>query len=194
VFTQCNLFDICGSYANFVVGHEHSPQFGLINMNGRMYDPVVGRMLSVDNFVQDGTSTQSFNRFSYVVNNPLKFTDPSGELFGFAVTWTTNFVHGWFSTGTGRWGAGLRAANQGAENRFNLIKGLFATDENKSTLGRGFELFSRFTWQAPQTALGFSFNSGYNLTGQVNNVESRYGATAIDSENSRGAVTIGNYT
>lgn len=60
-------------------GHEHLPQFNLINMNGRVYDPILGRMLSVDNFVQSPTSTQNYNRYAYVVNNPLKYKDPSGE-------------------------------------------------------------------------------------------------------------------
>ncbi|MBX7227563.1 MAG: hypothetical protein K1X55_16125, partial [Chitinophagales bacterium] len=61
-------------------GHQHLKEFGIINMNGRLYDPIVGRMLNPDNFVQDATSTQAFNRYSYVVNNPLKYTDPSGWL------------------------------------------------------------------------------------------------------------------
>ena len=60
-------------------GHEHLPQFGLINMNGRMYDPLVGRMLSPDPYVHGIAGTQGFNRYSYALNNPLKFTDPSGE-------------------------------------------------------------------------------------------------------------------
>lgn len=60
-------------------GHEHLPQFALINMNGRMYDPQLGRMLSVDNFVANGLSSQAFNRYSYALNNPLKYTDPNGE-------------------------------------------------------------------------------------------------------------------
>ena len=60
-------------------GHEHLDQFVLINMNGRLYDPVLGRMLSPDNFVQDATSTQGFNRYSYCLNNPLIYTDPDGE-------------------------------------------------------------------------------------------------------------------
>ena len=59
-------------------GHEHLDGFGLINMNGRMYDPVIGRILSPDNFVQDPTNTQSYNRYSYCLNNPLRYTDPSG--------------------------------------------------------------------------------------------------------------------
>jgi len=59
-------------------GHEHVPQVDLINMNGRMYDALLGRMLSPDCYVQDATSTQAYNRYSYVMNNPLKYTDPSG--------------------------------------------------------------------------------------------------------------------
>lgn len=51
-------------------------------MNGRLYDPYIGRFLSPDNYVQLPTSAQSFNRYSYCLNNPLKYTDPSGELFG----------------------------------------------------------------------------------------------------------------
>jgi RHS repeat-associated protein len=59
-------------------GHEHLPQFSLVNMNGRMYDPTNARVLSADNNVQDGENTQSYNRYSYCINNPLKYTDPTG--------------------------------------------------------------------------------------------------------------------
>ncbi len=58
------------------------PEFGLINMNGRVYDPSLGRFLSPDSYVQMPDNTQSFNRYSYCINNPLKYVDPSGELFG----------------------------------------------------------------------------------------------------------------
>jgi len=47
-------------------------------MNGRVYDPTLGRFLSADPFVQAPTNTQSLNRYSYVFNNPLSNTDPSG--------------------------------------------------------------------------------------------------------------------
>ncbi|WP_229215082.1 polymorphic toxin type 23 domain-containing protein [Dyadobacter bucti] len=76
-------------------GHEHLTNFNLINMNGRMYDPVVGRVLSVDNYVQDPFGTQSYNRYSYSNNNPLRYTDPSGEIFQmayFAAAFTADFA------------------------------------------------------------------------------------------------------
>jgi RHS repeat-associated protein len=59
-------------------GHEHLDMFGIINMNGRLYDQLLGRFLSPDPFVQDPTFTQNFNRYSYAFNNPLRFTDPTG--------------------------------------------------------------------------------------------------------------------
>ena len=60
-------------------GHEHLPQFELINMNGRLYDPVQGRMLSPDNYVAAPFGTQGYNRYSYANNNPLVYADPDGN-------------------------------------------------------------------------------------------------------------------
>jgi RHS repeat-associated protein len=62
-------------------GHEHISEFNLIHMNGRVYDPTIGRFLSADPHIQAPYDTQSFNRYSYVKNNPLKYTDPSGFFF-----------------------------------------------------------------------------------------------------------------
>ena len=63
-------------------GHEHLTWFGLVNMNARLYDPLLGRFLSPDPYVQAPEFTQSFNRYTYALNNPLKYSDFSGELFG----------------------------------------------------------------------------------------------------------------
>ncbi len=62
-------------------GHEMMPEFGLVNMNGRLYDPQLSRFLSPDNYVQLPDFSQSFNRYSYCLNNPLKYTDESGEFW-----------------------------------------------------------------------------------------------------------------
>jgi len=89
-------------------GHEHIDVFNLINMNGRVYDPVLGRFLSPDNYVQMPDATQGFNRYAYCLNNPLKYTDPSGEWFGYddAIVAALGFVVGYVSYGisTGDWG------------------------------------------------------------------------------------------
>ena len=59
-------------------GHEHLDRTGLIHMNGRIYDPRLGRFLSPDPIVGDPTSSQSWNLYSYVGNNPLSYVDPTG--------------------------------------------------------------------------------------------------------------------
>jgi len=66
-------------------GHEMDASTGLINMNARLYDPVLGRFLSADTIVPSPGNMQGFNRYSYVLNNPLAYTDPSGH------SWWTNF-------------------------------------------------------------------------------------------------------
>lgn len=60
-------------------GHEMLNDFGLINMTGRIYDPEIGRFISCDNFVQQPDNTQNFNRYTYCLNNPMKYVDPDGE-------------------------------------------------------------------------------------------------------------------
>lgn len=62
-------------------GHEHIPGIGLINMNARLYDPLIGRFLSPDPYVQAPDFSQSFNRYSYCMNNPLIVIDRDGQLW-----------------------------------------------------------------------------------------------------------------
>jgi len=60
-------------------GHEMDDESGLINMKARLYDPWLGRFLTPDSIIPDATNGQSLNRYSYVLNNPLKFVDPTGH-------------------------------------------------------------------------------------------------------------------
>ncbi|MBN9409215.1 MAG: RHS repeat-associated core domain-containing protein [Burkholderiales bacterium] len=62
-------------------GHEHLDDVGIVNMNGRMYDPHIGRFMQADPFIQAPDLLQNYNRYSYVLNNPLNATDPSGQFF-----------------------------------------------------------------------------------------------------------------
>lgn len=59
-------------------GHEHADGLGIIHMNGRIYDPRLGRFLQADPFVQAPKNGQTLNRYTYALNNPLSYTDPSG--------------------------------------------------------------------------------------------------------------------
>lgn len=89
-------------------GHEMLNDFDIINMNGRLYDSVLGRFLSPDNYVQMPDNSQNFNRYSYCLNNPLKYTDPSGNWFGIddLLVGGLGFVYGYLSNAfsTGNWG------------------------------------------------------------------------------------------
>lgn len=58
--------------------HEMLDQIDLVHMNGRVYDPLLARFTSADPLLQDPTYSQSFNRYSYVWNNPTNLIDPSG--------------------------------------------------------------------------------------------------------------------
>lgn len=92
-------------YIGFIrgyTGHEMLKEFSLIDMNGRVYDPKLGRFLSPDPHVQLPDYSQNFNRFSYCLNNPLKYTDASGEsilLFNIALSAITGFQAALFKGG-----------------------------------------------------------------------------------------------
>lgn len=71
-------------------GHEHLSNFGIINMNGRAYDPMLSMMMSPDSFIQNTDFSQNYNRYSYCYNNPLTYYDPSGE-------WVEWLMYGMFN-------------------------------------------------------------------------------------------------
>ncbi|WP_194756342.1 RHS repeat-associated core domain-containing protein [Aliidiomarina indica] len=62
-------------------GHTMVNDLDLIHMGGRTYNPVLGRFMQADPFIQAGANLQNYNRCSYVLNNPLSYTDPSGYFF-----------------------------------------------------------------------------------------------------------------
>ncbi|QCX53038.1 RHS repeat-associated core domain-containing protein [Elizabethkingia sp. JS20170427COW] len=63
--------------------HEHFAEVGIIHMNGRLYDPLLRRFLNADENIQDPHNTQNYNKYGYVLNNPLMYNDPSGEFLAF---------------------------------------------------------------------------------------------------------------
>ncbi len=165
-------------------GHEHLDRFKIINMNARLYDPAIGRFFSPDPYIQMADFTQSYNRYSYCLNNPLMYTDPSGEFF---------VVDSWI---VGLFSGGIKEANKRAMNDVKIWGGLFVSDPNKNFWGRAWETVSRFTWQLPQTIAGFLTSHTHNtfgLRGGVESVDYKYGATVLQTNTSWGAVTLGSY-
>jgi RHS repeat-associated protein len=76
--TSSNWTNIAGTTRRGYTDHTMLDNLSLIHMNGRAYDPLIGRFLSADPVYEDMGETQSWNRYSYVNNNPLRYTDPTG--------------------------------------------------------------------------------------------------------------------
>lgn len=153
-------------------GHEMIPEMRLVNMNGRMYDPALGRFLSPDDYVQMPLSPQGYNRYTYCGNNPLRYTDPSGEIFGLGHLLSAGFgfISGYLTNAlfTGNWGwksvqSGLLSA---ASCTIGLPKG--ATTIGKDTWSHiGIHAFNDFVGKAFPGAslnLGKHFAFGFAPT------------------------------
>ncbi|MDR2009873.1 MAG: FG-GAP-like repeat-containing protein [Bacteroidales bacterium] len=170
-------------------GHEMLPEFGLINMNGRLYDPVIAMVISPDNYVQAPGNAYNYNRYSYCLNNPLKYTDPSGELiFGFLRSVVDAIKHGDIS----RMDPTLKGT--AINNSIRIWGGLFITDPNKQgNGGRIWEFVSRFTWQAPNTLAGFFTGHFTNTFKDVYSVDYFGGATVLETSWKKGSFSLGSY-
>ncbi|MFC3157170.1 RHS repeat domain-containing protein [Chryseobacterium arachidis] len=87
--------------------HEHFLNVGIIHMNGRLYDPLLRRFLNADENIQDATNTQNYNKYGYVLNNPMMYNDPNGEfwwwLAGAAAGGYLNGVQANGSWNPGKW-------------------------------------------------------------------------------------------
>ena len=144
-----------GWFTHGYTGHEMLPEFGLINMNGRVYDPVLGRFLSPDDYVQMPLSPQGFNRYTYCNNNPLKYTDPSGEIFFLpiitgavigAVTSAITYSISAGITNSFSWSGFFKSMGMGAVS--GAISGIFGSVGMTSAFGKfsnslGFNLLSQ---------------------------------------------------
>ena len=184
------LYGLSHGFDRGYTGHEHIDGLGLINMNGRMYDPLLGRFLSPDDYIQSPSNPQNYNRYSYCLNNPLKYTDPNGEIFGAPLGFLSDLIDN-----------AIRLFNGDELDWTQTILGLkidlgfFILDGNKSRGAQAWELASRFLWQPDQIILGDLLASSFNAIGQVYDVSYGYGMTALDMGLDDGdAVTLGYLT
>ena len=111
-------------------GHEMLDDMGIIHMNGRIYDPRIGRFLQADPHVDGARDTQGFNRYSYLQNNPLNATDPTGffklrQFVGVIVAAVATYLCE--NTACGEyaylWIGGASGAAQAAANGGNILQG-----------------------------------------------------------------------
>lgn len=109
-----------GGFTRGFTDHEMLADQGLIHMNGRVYDPVLGRFLSADPNIDGAEDAQGYNRYTYVGNNPLSFTDPTGhlkfwkEILGPIVQYVVAYYFGpWASAAVGATINGGKGAIQG---------------------------------------------------------------------------------
>lgn len=166
-------------------GHEHLLGVGLIHMNGRLYDPKLHRFLSPDNFVQDASNTQNFNRYGYAMNNPLIYADPNGEfLFAFiavgaligALTGGVSYAASAIRTGDWSWkGLGMSMLTgaviggiTGGVNPASLISGSLGNTFATAFVGglmpsANFKIGNFGFSISPSLAFGQSFGIGANL-------------------------------
>jgi hypothetical protein len=146
-------------------------------MNARLYDPVIGRFLSPDPFIQSSDFTQNFNRYSYALNNPLKYTDPSGEkwwhwvlgvgaLFDPASVLVSAFTTMPVAAGTATTIAGTTYATTIANTPLLFFGGAIDKD-----WARGRQLVSQ-SWKINNGM--FYTNSNENFWGQMQQLTSRF--------------------
>ena len=151
-------------------------------MNGRIYDPQLHRFLQPDNFVQEAENTQNYNRYSYVLNNPMIYTDKNGEFFGTIISALVDGIKNIFTHGVNfdhyDWNR--------TTNAWKIDMGLF-----KGNIG---QIFSRFTWEAPQSIIGWATISVHNIFGGVKSVSYYNEATVVETYSSNwGAFTLGTF-
>lgn len=182
--------DVDVNYIHFqrgYTGHEILPEYGLINMNGRMYDPLLGRFLSPDNYVQEPDNSQNFNRYSYCLNNPLKYTDPTGEWLSLSAF--AGFVRGVVKliSGHGSWYTPFYKAYKNVVNDLKIKWGLLK--------GSPKQIISRFTWELPQTILGYEYSNYRLIVSDVEKVRYFDGATYVinQSPNTNNGTTLGSF-
>jgi RHS repeat-associated protein len=79
--TDTHAANAGGKVTRGFTDHEMLDNFGLIHMNARLYDPILGHFISADRIVQDIGNSQTYNRYSYCANNPVNTFDPTGNSF-----------------------------------------------------------------------------------------------------------------
>lgn len=167
-------------------GKEFDSMHGLhyYDHGARMYDPLLIRWHLPDPLAE---KYYSISPYAYCLNNPIKYVDPDGEIP------ILSGLVGFFRGLGGGINGGLQTAWKTERNAWKLLGGLFTADKNKNLGGKIGQIFSRLTWELPQTLGGY-------LTGSIANMAydsdvSFYAGATITRINNQifGGVTLGSY-
>jgi RHS repeat-associated protein len=149
-------------------GHEMLDEVGLVHMNGRIYDARLGRFLQADPFIDGLNFTQGYNRYSYVYNNPLNATDPTGHFIftlGAIALAAGGVIEGAVAIGVVFGLAGFSdALIQGASFADALKAGIYSgvSAAAFTSVGAGFD-FASATW-GETAMLGLQFGAIGGIT------------------------------
>lgn len=160
---------------NVTFGNE---MLGMYDFGSRFYDPLLSRWFCKD------PASQLASPYGYCANNPVALVDPDGEfIFG--------YLSGWFRglfKGKNPFKEGFNAAI----NETKLTLGLFRSGGHQNIFQSIWEVVSRFTWQLPQTLVGYGYANYLNYTSDTK-IDYYGGATTISTPAMKNAVTLGNY-
>ena len=129
--------------------HEHFAEVGIIHMNGRLYDPLLRRFLNADENIQDPYNTQNYNKYGYVMNNPLMYNDPSGEVF----------ILPMFAAMSTFWGVVATGAVIGAAIGASMYALMAWNNQNWNWSAFGKSIFMGFFTGAASSGLGQVFSA-----------------------------------
>ena len=160
-------------------GHEMVDDMGIIHMNGRIYDAKIGRFLQADPFIQAAGDTQSYNRYSYVRNNPLNATDPSGynwlkkawnKVRPFVGIIVATVLTVFAPEGAGLWYATFVGAASGAAgaaaNGGNILQGAFTGAVSAAAFYGVGKYFSKVGGQTCRAGT-YNFGGNYLTSGEI---------------------------
>jgi RHS repeat-associated protein len=145
-------------------GHQHDQHLGLIDMRGRVYDPLAGRFLSTDAIIQAPSWSQGLNLYAYVFNDPVNATDPSG------------FV----TEINGRAGPGLPFRDVDPRILGGVAAGLAVAGLTAYTIGMS-PAASSITATAGPSATGMAGGAGHSLDIAINLIWDPFGAIPSSS-------------
>ncbi len=187
-------------------GHEYVPWFGIYNANARLYDPLLGRFLSPDPYVQAPDFSINFNRYAWCLNNPLKYTDRNGELFLGTIITTLVQLH--IAIGRSAFNHLFQNNNRHRDkyiwkdfrktvsNAFEIDKGVFQVDRSRTIAGKLAQFGLRFLYGPENMVMGRNIAHYYNNF-YVGDMEVDYykGSTLVSRYrgNSKWGMTMGPY-